>query len=135
METTPESPRNLLIVEDHSNLRESLAFWLTDLFPDVVIHQAANGEEGIATASKIRPYVILIDIGLPGISGLEATKEILRRGIQSQVVILTIHEGQAYQNGARDAGAIYFITKREMYARLPEVIRAVLEKRNEEHGQ
>ncbi|MBN1199584.1 MAG: response regulator transcription factor [Bacteroidales bacterium] len=118
---TLESPV-ILIVEDHESLRKTLVTWLTDLFPHSSISQASTGEESIALAGRIHPDIILMDIGLPGISGIEATLEICRRGIQTKIVVLTNLDGDIYRQSAFEAGAVEFIAKQEMSKKLPSVL-------------
>jgi len=121
-ENNNSSAPRILIVEDHAALRESLVNWLVNLFPDIVVSQAATGEESLALAGRIKPHVILMDIGLPGINGIEATQEIKLRGIETDVVVLTNLVGSKYKQDAKNAGAIEFISKQEMNAKLPAVL-------------
>jgi len=112
----------ILIVEDHDSLRESICNWLTDLFPDIVAYQASTGERAIEVATDIKPDIILMDIGLPGINGIEAMKEIHSRDIPAKVVVLTILDGEGYREKALKSGAVEFIPKSEMNTELPSIL-------------
>jgi len=122
MQTPPKKTQEILIVEDHGSLRESLVNWLTDLFPEATVRQASTGEESVVLAGSIQPDIILMDIGLPGINGIEATREILQQGIPSKIVVLTNLDGEIYKKSAMEAGAVEFIRKREMNLKLPSVL-------------
>jgi len=112
----------LLVVEDHTALRLALVSWLEELFPEAKIHQATTGEESVALAGRLIPDLILMDIRLPGISGIEATREILHRKISTRIVILTNHDEEAYRKDSLDAGACSFVPKRTMWAQLPGIL-------------
>lgn len=118
--------KKILIVEDHQSLRDSLVRWITELFSDASVFGASTGEEAVSLAGRLNPEIILMDIGLPGINGIEATSEILRRGIKTQIIVLTILEGDIYRRNAKKAGAYEFISKREMNIRLPEMMTDIL---------
>jgi len=109
-------------------LRLSLSSWLKDLYPSIEIHYAADGEEGLEIANYIKPDLALIDIGLPGISGFEVTREIKKQNNYTAIIILTIYEGPEYESESVTAGANYFINKKEMFKRLPETINSLLYK-------
>lgn len=109
-------------------LRLSLSSWLKDLYPSIEIHYASDGEEGLEIANYIRPDLALIDIGLPGISGFEVTREIKKQNNHTAIIILTIYEGPEYESESVTSGANYFINKKEMFKRLPETINSLLYK-------
>lgn len=117
---------SLLIIEDHQALRSSLSSWLTELFPGITIYQAATGKEGLKLAQKYEPELALIDIGLPDISGIEVTKYIKEHSLNTDVIILTMLEGQNYRKESLSAGAKSFVHKKEMYSKLPQEINSFL---------
>lgn len=129
--TTPR----ILIVEDHPYLRETLVSWMTELFPSIPINQATTGEESVSQAGKLRPEIILMDIGLPGIDGIEATREIFRRGIPAKIVILTNLDGDIYKKNALEAGAVEFIPKWKMKANLSETVEKLIHEYRDKHSQ
>jgi len=72
-------PCTILIVEDHDTLRETLRKWLSTTFPDCVFFDAKKGEDAVDLAEAEKPDIVIMDIGLPGISGIEATRQIKKK--------------------------------------------------------
>ena len=105
---------NFLIVEDHNGLRKSLGDMLSAYFPNSFILEAKNGEEAFSLAIWHHPDVVLMDISMPGINGIESTHRIKKELPMTQVVILTIHENMEYRSDALAVGASTFIPKRKM---------------------
>ena len=116
----------ILIVEDHNAVRESLLAWLGSSFPQHEVIATANGEEAVKVAAVTVPDVVVMDISLPGISGIEAAQQIKRHTEEVQVVMLTIHEEQAYQADAEAAGASAFVPKRLMQSMLLPTLKGLL---------
>jgi DNA-binding NarL/FixJ family response regulator len=116
----------ILIVEDHDIVRRSLKDWLISAFPGHEILEASDGQEAIAVASARDPDLILMDIGLPVLNGLEATRRIKHLLPQTQVIMLTIHEDEAYRADALASGASAFIPKRAMQTRLSSILADLL---------
>ncbi len=115
----------ILIVEDHDTVRASLRDWLAAVFPAARFVDSATGEEAVRLAREWRPTIVLMDIGLPQMNGIETTRQIMQAAPQTKVVILTIHEAAAYQQAAEAAGAAAFVPKRKMYADLLPVLRTL----------
>ena len=103
-----------LIVEDHKSLRKSLRHLFSAFFPNSFILEAKDGEEALSFAFWHRPDIVLMDIAMPGINGIESTQRIKKELPMTQVVILTIHENPEYRADALAAGASTFIPKRKM---------------------
>jgi DNA-binding NarL/FixJ family response regulator len=116
----------ILIVEDHPAVRESLHAWLAALFPQDIVIAAASGEEAVSIAATISPNVVIMDITLPGMSGIEATRLVKADVPAAHIIMLTIHEEDVYQMDAADAGASAFISKRLMQTLLLPAIRKFL---------
>lgn len=115
---------NILVVEDHQPVRQSILDWLDINFPQCVFSQAASGEEAVRVAVEKKPDMVLMDIELPGMNGLEATRQIKMDRPETKVLILTIHEGTQYQKEAAKVGANGYLSKREMYQELiPSMIK------------
>jgi len=89
----------ILIVEDNDNVRKSLREWLEGALPKYQFIEAASGEEAIDITQARAPCAIIMDISLPGMSGIEATRYIKGNMPTTQVVILTIHEEEAFFEG------------------------------------
>ena len=108
------SDGSILFVEDHEPVRHSLLDLVTTGFPGLECHQAASGEEAIELATRHRPEVVLMDILLPGISGIQATREIRRRSPHSKIVIVSILDTAAHRADAMDAGAVAYVAKADL---------------------
>lgn len=104
-------PVRVLIVDDQEAYREAvrLVVELTDGF--AVVGVAEDGESSVDLALELRPDLVLMDVNLPGIDGLEATRRILSRGDGTQVVVLSTYEPSEYAPRATAAGAIAYIAK------------------------
>ena len=116
----------ILIVEDHDAVRRSLRDWLEVEFPQCRVIDAASGEEAIALIRGESPRLVLMDISLPGMSGVEATRQIKAALPSAQVVMLTIHENDTYRADATTAGASAYVTKRVMQTELIPTLAALL---------
>lgn len=115
----------ILIVDDHTILRAGIRA-LLHLHPDLeVVAEAASAEEGIASARTRRPDVTLMDIGLPGMDGLTATKELLVACPSTRVIMLTQHENREYVLPALRVGAAGYVLKRAPDDTLIRAIRTV----------
>ena len=101
----------VLIVDDQEAFRSAarLVVELTDGFD--VAGEAATGEDGVSLADSLRPDLILMDINMPGIDGLEATRRITRAHPGMKVVVFSTYEANEYESRALDAGAIAFVPK------------------------
>jgi DNA-binding NarL/FixJ family response regulator len=117
---------NILIIEDHEYLRSIIGKWIMDLFPESAVHQSGSGEDGVALAQSLNPKIVLMDIGLPGMNGIAATKLIKRSHPHTNVIVLTIFNDPFYETEAKKAGAVAFVSKSDMYVRLPELIKTHL---------
>jgi len=115
--------RTILIVEDHDGVRTSLREWLGCAFPECRFLEATTGEEAVDLVCAQRPEIILMDIELPQINGIEATQRIKRIMPEAQVVMLTIHEASVYQTHAEAVGVSAYVLKRKMDTELIPVLR------------
>ena len=100
------TPRRILIIEDNTDAREALHAVLT--MDGHEVHEASDGEEGVAAAERIRPDIMLVDIGLPGIDGYEVARRLRASqaslGVQWRLIALTGHGQPEDIQRARDAG-------------------------------
>ncbi len=119
-------PETILIVEDHEVVRMSLRRWLESTLPEYFIAEVARAEDAIAMVRAAPPLVIIMDISLPGINGVEATRRIKEVAPAVQVVILTIHEDDAYRADATAAGASAYIPKRRTQYELLSTLNSLL---------
>ncbi len=119
-------PPTVLIAEDHDVLRATLRDWISASFPRIYILEAKNGEEALSLSFDQKPDVILMDISMPRMNGLEATRRIKKGVPQTQIVFVTIHESLEYKSDAAAAGASAYIFKRRMQTELMPVLKSLL---------
>jgi two-component system response regulator NreC len=113
----------LLLVDDHAVVRSGLKMLLANESDVEIVGEAANGAEAVAGAGSARPNVILMDIGLPDMSGIDAARAIKMRYPTIAVVALTIHEDEEYFFQMLDAGASGYVPKRAAPEELLTAIR------------
>ena len=102
---------NILIVDDHDLVRTGIKRLLNDVRGIKVIAEADSGEQALERIRRRRPDVILMDINMPGIGGLEATRKLLRLDPSLRVIALTVYEDEPYPTRLLEAGAAGYITK------------------------
>lgn len=101
----------ILLCDDHTMVRQGIAALLGSQ-PDMeVVAQVCRGEEAVSRAVELVPDIVLMDIGLPGINGLEATHQILKLLPQERVLILTVHDREDYLFQGLKAGAYGYVLK------------------------
>lgn len=102
---------SVLIVDDHALIREnwSYIFKIDDRF--AVIGEACTGEEAIDTVRRLRPDVVLMDVNLPGMNGMDATRAILEHFPETRVIGVSMHCHPAFAEGMMQSGAKGYITK------------------------
>ena len=101
----------ILVVDDHTLFRQGIVGLLESQGDIEVVGQAANGNEALAAAAQLSPDVVLMDISMPGTSGLTAAVEIKSRIPNANVLILTIHDREDYLYQALRAGASGYVLK------------------------
>lgn len=115
----------IMIADDHALIREGIK-QILELESDIsVIGQASNGEEAFDMAAELNPEVILLDINMPKLNGIETLRKFKDMGIKSKVIILTIHEDKEYILKTLKLGANGYILKDSSADVLIEGIRAV----------
>ncbi len=121
----PERIR-VLIADDHAILRDGLKALLQSA-PDMeVVGEAATGEEALRLVHELRPHVVLMDISMPDMTGLEATEVIKRMYPEIKVIALTVHEHETYLRRMLQVGADGYVVKRAAADELVRAIRTVL---------
>ncbi|MEW6586547.1 MAG: response regulator transcription factor [Nitrospirota bacterium] len=113
-ESAVQEKGRILIVEDHEGLRHSMKRWLGTVFPACEVIDLQTGEEAIALCGELNPGLILMDIKLPGMNGLEATRELKGINPLTKIIILTIYDTNGFRKSALEAGADAFISKNHM---------------------
>jgi len=115
----------VLLAEDHTIVREGFRKML-ELEKDLqVVGEAQDGRQAVALAKKLRPAVVLMDIAMPLLNGLEATRQILKAVPATKVVILSAHNDDAYVKNATDSGAMGFLLKQNSSHVVCDAIREV----------
>ena len=114
----------LLLVDDHAVVRSGLRMLLGNEDDVEIIGEAGTAAEALASAAKLKPDVILMDIGLPDKSGIEATRDIKEQFPEVAIVALTIHEDEEYFFKMLEAGASGYVPKRAAPEELLTAIRA-----------
>ena len=117
----------ILIVDDHTLVRETWSEILNSDPRFSVIAQAGNGEQAIEFAKKLRPDVVVMDVNLPGMNGIEATQEILNTSPTSKVLGVSMHTQPAYARKMMQNGASGYVTKnssrQEMFQAIVEIFK------------
>jgi len=115
----------VLLAEDHTIVRKGLRSLLESRADMKVVGEAENGREAIDKVEELRPDVVVMDIGMPGLNGLEATRRIKKRFGDVQVLILTVHTSEEYILQILRAGASGYLVKQAAPAELISAIQAV----------
>src|SRR5580698_7137412 len=99
----------VLLAEDHTIVREGFRKML-ELEDDLqVVGEAQDGRQALAMVKKLRPAVVLMDIAMPLLNGLEATRQVLKTAPGTKVLMLSAHSDDAYVKNATDSGAVGFL--------------------------
>jgi two-component system invasion response regulator UvrY len=112
----------VLVVDDHDLVRTGITRMLADIDGLQVVGQAESGEESLLKARELKPDVVLMDVKMPGIGGLEATRKLLRSHPDIKVVAVTVCEEDPFPTRLLQAGAAGYLTKG---AGLPEMVQAI----------
>lgn len=120
----PDGHVKLMLVDDHRMLRQTLSRSL-EAEGFVTVAEANDGNEAIALASRHRPDVILMDVSMPGMGGVEATRQITALVPEARIIMLTMHSDQRVVSSAIEAGAVGYLVKDCSIADIGRVIRAV----------
>mgnify|MGYP001813746135 FL=1 len=116
---------NVMLVDDHDLVRKGIRRLLDDTSGIKVVAEAPDGEQAIRQVRKERPDVILMDVSMPGIGGLEATRKITQVSPDMKVIAVTIHDDDPIPARLLEAGAAGYITKGCDVEEIVEAIRSV----------
>ena len=115
----------ILITDDHAIVREGLKAVLGGHADIEVIGEAANGEEAVNKTVELKPDIVLMDITMPGMNGLEATRRIKKQNPEARILVLTMHEEDDYFYRILEAGASGYFIKGGSFTELVTAVRAV----------
>jgi two-component system, NarL family, response regulator NreC len=121
----PMSTIRVLLVDDHAMVREGLAALLSDQPGIEVVGQCADGLGVMDEIQRSNPDVLVLDISLPGLNGLDLCRELARKGDAPVVLLLTMHKDEEYVLRALDCGAQGYLIKDSVVDKLSEAIQAV----------
>lgn len=119
----------VLVVDDHDLVRTGIARMLSDVEGIVVVGEASNGEDAIKYARELLPDVVLMDVKMPGMGGLEATRKLLRSNADVKIIAVTACAEEPFPSRVLQAGASGYLTKG---ADLDEMVVAI---RQVHHGR
>lgn len=120
------APYRIVIAEDHTILREGLSSLLSEHRDFSVVGEAGDGLAAIALVKKLKPDLVLMDLSMPRLTGLEAIRELTKRFPWTRIVALTVHKTEEYVNAARAAGALGYVLKDDSSGELLAAIRSAL---------
>ena len=101
----------ILICDDHAVVRAGIRLILEQEAGFEIVGEAASGEELIAEAGRLRPDIVITDLSMPGLGGLEALPRVRQAAPEAKILVLTVHEDEAYFFRALEAGAAGYVLK------------------------
>ena len=119
------APINVLLVDDHAVVRMGFKMLLESDQDIKVIAEADSGENGVKMYMEHKPDVVVMDITMPGIGGLEATDRIIAKDSSARILVLSAHEDSVHPKRVLNAGAMGYLTKRSEAEELIKAIRMV----------
>jgi DNA-binding NarL/FixJ family response regulator len=117
----------ILLADDHTLMRHGLRAILEKELDILVIDEASNGREAVALAQRTRPNVVLMDIGMAGLNGIDATREIVAENREAKIIGLSMNSDRRYVLAMFAAGAVGYLLKDAASSELIFAIRAVMQ--------
>ena len=112
--TTPGTRAlRILVADDHEMVRRGLVATLTEQTGWQVVGQASNGREAVEQALRLRPDIVILDITMPELNGLEAARQMGKAGLRAEILVLTMHESEQLVREVLTAGARGYVLKND----------------------
>ncbi len=115
----------ILLAEDHHVVRQAFKVLLEEDPGWLVVGEAANGLDAVALAEQLQPDILLVDLMMPGINGLEVTRQVSRLSPETRVIVLSMHSDEAYVLEALRNGAVGYVLKSSPAMELMQAMRDV----------
>jgi two-component system invasion response regulator UvrY len=115
----------VMVVDDHELVRTGITRILNDAPGIRVVGEAASGEEALEIAERATPDVLLMDVSMPGIGGLEATRKLVQSKVKPKVIVVSIHSDEPFPSRMLQAGASGYLTKGCAVEEIISAIKAV----------
>lgn len=115
----------VLIADDHPAVRGGLKSILSKAADIELVGEAADGQEAVRLAQQLQPDVVVLDITMPRLNGIQAIAQLRRAGVATEVVILSVHNEEALVQQALQHGAMGYVLKNSSTTELVEAVRAV----------
>src|SRR5580700_242266 len=116
---------HILVADDHELVRRGIRGLLCSRRGWTVIAEAVNGREAVEKANRLKPDVAILDISMPDLGGLQATRRIRESVPTTQVVVLTMHESDQMVRRVLDAGALGYVVKSDLATHLVKAVKSV----------
>lgn len=121
-----EEKIRILLVDDHAVVRAGFKLLLSSVAGMDVCGEADRGEKAIQLYQRLRPDIVVMDLSMPGIGGLETIRRLLQRYEQANILVFSVHNEQVYVNRALSSGAKGYISKNSAPEILPEAIACIV---------
>lgn len=115
----------ILLADDHAVVRRGLKTILESELPGVAVSEAVDGIQAVEMAGRLEPDLIILDVGMPGLSGLEAIPQIIRKTPNARILVLSVYKGKEFVEQAFQAGARGYLLKECAVSELVRAVRAV----------
>ena len=125
---------NILIVDDHAQLRALIRGIAAQEPALQVVGEAADGAEAIQLTHALRPDIVLLDLVMPRVNGLEALQRIKAERPETKVIIVTVHSEDAYRRAAEEGGADAFLLKKTLRTVLLPTLRCLRDSMSPPHA-
>lgn len=116
----------ILLADDHAILRAGLRSLLMPESDLDIVGEAGDGAQALQLAMQLRPDLVIMDISMPGVGGIEALEQLQKRLPETKVLMLTLHEDESFLRKAIQAGAAGYVTKRAVESELTNAIQTVI---------